>query len=582
MARKDLDIVIGARDEATAKLKSVGGSLDAIQGRILAIAGAWLSWQGVTKLFEATVTAAAKEEEMLKRLETAVELTGIKYRDAKYEIDTFIAGMQDTTRFGDSDMIPVIQEITQLTGDMGKGLEGAKLAADMASSGLFDLDSAARYVAMAMSGNVEMLGRYIPQLKDSAGLITKNMDATQKWAVAKDILNQKFAGAAQKDLDTYAGQLNRFNNYLEDMGEAIGVKVLPYLTEMASRWVEFLDLVGLIQRPLRVTTDNLDDQQSALKAVQEEMDIVNTHILANDELLQQGARSQKDWLDKSIEYSDQLNNLEGQYKTIKDAIDSYLASLKDTSKGENDFNEILLRQLDLRKSNLNWMTLQAEMIKRTSELKLELIQAETSGEEAFTAFYDDQHQQRLAAVERFLGMELGSWANTSRARVMIAYAAFASISTAHQRLTDDIVEQMWGARSNFREIFKEMAKDFIKYMIAEITKALIAAVARWVVMMIFFDNPRNDAMAIQMGRDYARFFQQGVWETLNLNDMAGGMARSVSPMPVTPSLRAPSLSGSVTVIVQGNIIGEDRWVKNNLIPVIEGAVRTKESRLLVD
>ncbi len=165
---------------------------------------------------------SASQEDIFTRLKFQVESTGAKYSDAKGQIDEFLKSMQATTRYGDTDMAPVLGQITQLTGSLDKGFVGAKLAADMAASKLFDMNTAARYVAMAMQGNVEMLGRYIPELRTSAGLVNKNMSASQKWQIAQKLLMEKFGGAAQSDLMTFNGVLKQMRNYIGDVFERFG------------------------------------------------------------------------------------------------------------------------------------------------------------------------------------------------------------------------------------------------------------------------------------------------------------------------------------------------------------------------
>ncbi len=224
--------------------KSVGKLHDKIKSFATSIP-AKLGFAGFITAGVQIVNMASKEEESLRRLQTAVEIIGGSWDTAKPKIDSFIASMQKMTRFGDSDMIPIIQEITQLTGSLELGLEGSKIAADMAASGLFDLGTTGRYVAMAMSGEVEMLGRYIPQLRASSGLINENMSATQKWAVAKDILNKKFGGAAEKDLSSFRGILSSLKNYLEDVAEKAGglitVRLVPMFKEWRDKVIEFIE-----------------------------------------------------------------------------------------------------------------------------------------------------------------------------------------------------------------------------------------------------------------------------------------------------------------------------------------------------
>lgn len=230
MARdKEVNILVGARDAASRVIQGVGFSLIELNQ---AMELAQKVSDGLRQAWEFTAGAAADEEETMNRLKNAVEISGGSWETAKGKVGDFLTEMQNTTRFGDSEMAEVLQKITTLTGDFGDAtFDAAKIVADMASSGMFDLESAGRLVAQAMAGNVEVLGRYIPQLKTSAGLIDDNMSASEKWATASEILRGKFAGMATGEMNTFNGQIDRMNNLIEDIGENVGAIFLPILTD---------------------------------------------------------------------------------------------------------------------------------------------------------------------------------------------------------------------------------------------------------------------------------------------------------------------------------------------------------------
>jgi hypothetical protein len=82
-------------------------------------------------------------------------------------------------------------------------------------------------VGMAMSGNVERLGRWVPELRNLENVLGKNATAAEKADYAMRILNEKFGGASQKDLETYAGKVAHLKNQLGEIGENIGRALLP-------------------------------------------------------------------------------------------------------------------------------------------------------------------------------------------------------------------------------------------------------------------------------------------------------------------------------------------------------------------
>jgi len=67
------------------------------------------------------------------------------------------------------------------------------------------------------------------------------MTTAEKTAFAMELLNEKFGGAAQENLETTSGQYKQMKNYLGDIGEAIGDKTLPALNSLLGSTTEFFN-----------------------------------------------------------------------------------------------------------------------------------------------------------------------------------------------------------------------------------------------------------------------------------------------------------------------------------------------------
>jgi hypothetical protein len=228
----------------TVKLKIEADSSNAVQGlntvdnsikntvESLAVASAGLV--ALKKGFDGLadcVVLASKQEDIFNKLSNAIEITGTKWEETKPQLDRFFASIQETTKYGDTETAEVPQHLTILTGDYEKSLKNLPLVLDIAASGLFDVSTATRYVGMAMSGNVEALGRYIPELKASLNPQLAQMSAAEKTAYALDVLRQKFSGLASKELNTVSGQWAQFQNYWGDLKESIGDAFLPLINK---------------------------------------------------------------------------------------------------------------------------------------------------------------------------------------------------------------------------------------------------------------------------------------------------------------------------------------------------------------
>lgn len=195
--------------------------------------------QQIEKVYGATVEKAIEQEEIFRELQTAVELTGKSWGEAKGELDGLFASLQATTKYGDTKSAATLKTLIQLTGSYDKGTEALSNVLDLTATGLFNAEAAAKYYALALEGDVSMLGRYIPQLKATNNEIVKNGTAAEKTAEFLRIFNEKFKGTAQKNLESTAAQLKQLKNYLGDIGEAIGDKALPAINKIVGAMARF-------------------------------------------------------------------------------------------------------------------------------------------------------------------------------------------------------------------------------------------------------------------------------------------------------------------------------------------------------
>jgi len=227
MATENLKIRVTS-DSAQAK-RDLGGFDDKLKSTLKSVVSITVALAAAKKavdFFAQSTKMAMEQEKIFRKLQSAVEITGKAWGSASVELDNLFASLQRTTQYGDTESAEVFQRIITLTGDYEKALTGLPIALDLAASGLFDAGTAARYVGMAMTGNIEMLGRYIAEFKTTTNEQLKNMTASQKVAYAVDVLRKKFGGLAEKELETTAGQVKQLSNYWGDLREAIGDRML--------------------------------------------------------------------------------------------------------------------------------------------------------------------------------------------------------------------------------------------------------------------------------------------------------------------------------------------------------------------
>ena len=235
---KKVNIALGVTGDKKAK-----SALGSTEQSITAMVTAGLSIYGVKKAFDATVKAAIEQEKIFKSLETQVINSGKSWGSAKAELDGMFASLQATTAYGDTESAKMLDKLIAFSGNYEKSTKNLNLALDMASTSMFDEASASRYLGMALAGNIEMLGRYVPELKSTNNELLKTMSASEKAEYAVKVLNEKFGGAAQKQLETTAGKWKKLKNYIGDVGEIAGDKTTPAidgLLDVTTTWLQEL------------------------------------------------------------------------------------------------------------------------------------------------------------------------------------------------------------------------------------------------------------------------------------------------------------------------------------------------------
>jgi hypothetical protein len=180
------------------------------------------------------ISQSAEAEKALNSLKSAVEISGGAWEKLAQPMQEYAQQLAESTTFTDEEVMDVMQRLITVTGDNEKGWKSASLALDMASTGMISVEGAAKGISMAMEGNVEALGRLIPELK---GINLKHLEgasAAQKSAYAMELLQEKFGGRAMAEVNTYAGQFKQFKKNIDELAEGIGDLLLPALTSLIS------------------------------------------------------------------------------------------------------------------------------------------------------------------------------------------------------------------------------------------------------------------------------------------------------------------------------------------------------------
>lgn len=213
-----------------AKLGIDFGGLAKGAGIVGAIA---LAYKGFNTVLSTGFREAQATEDAINSLNTALKNTGQFTTRASEELVKYAQSLSDVTTVGGDAIISASSLIQSLGGLERDGLKRAtKAALDLSAALGIDLNSAARLVGKAASGETRPLSSY--------GLaIEKGKDNAETFANALLKLEGRFGGAAESKVNTFSGALAQLNIEFGDLSKA----VVGYLTNSS-----------LLQGAIRLTT----------------------------------------------------------------------------------------------------------------------------------------------------------------------------------------------------------------------------------------------------------------------------------------------------------------------------------------
>jgi hypothetical protein len=166
--------------------------------------------------FRSSIIAAQEQEDAINQLNSALQISGKFSEQASQDLQNYAASLQQVTRFGDEAILRT-QGLIQSLGNLSKNelKDATQATLDLAAALKIDLNTAATLVGKAAAGEVGTFSRY--------GLtIKKASDNTKTFANALTAIQNKFGGAAQKEVLTFSGATQQLSNTFGDLLESIG------------------------------------------------------------------------------------------------------------------------------------------------------------------------------------------------------------------------------------------------------------------------------------------------------------------------------------------------------------------------
>ena len=285
MANQKVNIKVSAQGakKAQGELKSVSGAISKM-GKAVGVASAvYFGARGLISGFSSVIRLAGIQEQAEKKLEVALGKT------SKSLLNQATA-LQKMTTFGDEAIIGVQASIGAFIKNEDQIKKATKATLDMAVAMGMDLKSAGDLVAKTLGSSTNAMSRYGIEVTGAVGS-TERLES-----LTKNVANL-FGGQASAQAETLTGKLDQASNSIGDAGEALGELLAPAVIHTAEA-VAFLSnkltdgakFIGQLIGGEKTAIDTTNEFAGAQKKLAEETERANVAI--KDQLTVEELRNQ--------------------------------------------------------------------------------------------------------------------------------------------------------------------------------------------------------------------------------------------------------------------------------------------------
>jgi hypothetical protein len=210
--------------------QSTGGT-EALGAAFRGLGVTFLGVQGVRAIvggFQMMMEEAAKFEEALMRVNTALMVTGRGGEATAQSLGQFAKQLQQTTGYADDQLLSMMGLFVQYGATAEQAQELVRASADLATL-TGSIEVASFKLAKAMEGEITQLHKIGISIDEASF-------AMNGYKAIIDAVDEKFSGQAAARLETYAGKVDLMNRSWRELGETWGW----LLTGPATKLADFL------------------------------------------------------------------------------------------------------------------------------------------------------------------------------------------------------------------------------------------------------------------------------------------------------------------------------------------------------
>lgn len=182
-------------------------------GRVAGYLGVAFLIKKVVDFGKAAVEEASNSQAAWAALKNTIDNTGASFDKIEVKVRGMADAFQDATIHDDDAFAESLGRMVSLTDDVTASLNNMGLVANVAAKFFRgDLESATAVVAKAMNGNTNALKKMGIQAESAQE--------------ALEILAKRSMGAAEREAQTYGGQIKQLNNQYNDMLKVLGEAII--------------------------------------------------------------------------------------------------------------------------------------------------------------------------------------------------------------------------------------------------------------------------------------------------------------------------------------------------------------------
>ena len=345
----------------------------------------------VTQTINECTEAYRKQYKAEVALETVAKNNPYMNSSSVRNLKNFASEIQKFSDYGDEELLPLMANLTALGRTEEETMQIMKVAVDMASTGMYTLDTAVQQLNATLNGNIGRLGQQNAELKNLTEEELKNGKAVE-------ILGNKYKGLAETTVDSSKQLQNAIGDFKEIIGQSFEKAFTPMRKYFAEIITKTNNAISKAREHKKAVEDVFKDTGDInLNAQTDNMKI---SLIALQQEYEQTYKDQQQYLKLYGQYIDQTTDAialayERDLKALKERISSITNELMVRKEAEEQAQkeaEATRSQAEIEKTiaDLKDKYLQKIAEQETKWKNTELVTGEVVKNEEKLKFYQEQ------------------------------------------------------------------------------------------------------------------------------------------------------------------------------------------------